>query len=67
MIRSQLVQRLTAQNPHLYERDYQAAVDAILDRISDAIAAGDRVVMLRVRGLHHRGARGKDGAQPTVR
>ncbi|TXM64006.1 integration host factor subunit beta [Methylobacterium sp. WL12] len=43
MIRSDLVLRLAAQNPHLYERDCQAVVDAILGRISDAIAAGDRV------------------------
>lgn len=43
MIRSELVQRLGEANPHLYARDCEAVVDAILGRISDAIAAGDRV------------------------
>ena len=43
MIRSDLVLRLTAQNPHLYERDCQAVVDAILGRIADALVTGDRV------------------------
>ena len=48
MIRSDLVLRLAAMNPHLYERDCQAVVDAILDRIADALVAGDRV---EIRGL----------------
>lgn len=43
MIRSALVARLADQNPHLRARDMEAVVDAILDRISDALAAGDRV------------------------
>ena len=43
MIRSDLVLRLAAQNPHLYERDCQAVVDAILGRIADALVAGERV------------------------
>ena len=43
MIRSELVQRLADANPHLLAKDCEAVVDAILGRISDAIAAGDRV------------------------
>jgi len=31
------------QNPHLYERNVEAIVNTILGRISDALAAGDRV------------------------
>ena len=48
MIRSDLVLRLAAQNPHLYERDCVEVVDAILDRIADALVAGDRV---EIRGF----------------
>ncbi|TXN77390.1 integration host factor subunit beta [Methylobacterium sp. WL8] len=48
MIRSDLVLRLAAQNLHLYEKDCQAVVDAILGRISDALVAGDRV---EIRGF----------------
>ena len=43
MIRSDLVLRLAAQNLHLYKRDYQAVVDAVLDLIAAALVAGDRV------------------------
>ncbi|MCJ2039057.1 HU family DNA-binding protein [Methylobacterium sp. J-059] len=43
MIRSELVQRLADANLQLYARDCEAVVDAIIGRIVDAIAAGDRV------------------------
>ncbi|WP_342111254.1 integration host factor subunit beta [Methylobacterium sp. SI9] len=43
MIRSELVARIAAQNPHLYAKDVEAVVDAILDRMSAALADGDRV------------------------
>jgi integration host factor subunit beta len=43
MIRSELVARIAAQNPHLYAREADAVVDAILDRITEALADGDRV------------------------
>ncbi|MCJ2109147.1 HU family DNA-binding protein [Methylobacterium sp. E-041] len=43
MIRSELVQRLADANLQLYARDCEKVVDAILGRIADAIAAGDRV------------------------
>ena len=43
MIRSELVARIAELNPHLYARDVEAAVDAILTRITTALAAGDRI------------------------
>ncbi|MCJ2104350.1 integration host factor subunit beta [Methylobacterium sp. E-041] len=43
MIRSELVRRLADANPQLYAKDCEAVVDAIIGRIADAIAAGDRV------------------------
>lgn len=43
MIKSELILRVAAQNPHLYERDVEAIVNTILGRISDALVAGDRV------------------------
>ncbi|WP_336491167.1 HU family DNA-binding protein [Methylobacterium nigriterrae] len=43
MIRSELVQRPAAENPQIYERHCEAIVNAILGRIVDALAAGDRV------------------------
>lgn len=43
MIKSELIQRLADDNPHLYHRDVEAIVNAILDEIIDAMARGDRV------------------------
>ncbi|MBY0298546.1 MAG: integration host factor subunit beta [Methylobacterium sp.] len=43
MIKSELVLRIAEQNPHLYQRDVENIVNAILDTIADALARGDRV------------------------
>ncbi|WP_018699367.1 integration host factor subunit beta [Amorphus coralli] len=43
MIKSELVQRIAEQNPHLYQRDVENIVNAILDEISEAMTRGDRV------------------------
>ena len=43
MINSEVILRIAAQNPHLYERDVELVVNAILNRISDALMVGDRV------------------------
>ena len=43
MIKSELVQRISSQNPHLYQRDVENIVNAILGEIIAAMARGDRV------------------------
>ena len=43
MIKSELVQRIAAQNPHLYQRDVENIVNAILGEITNAMTQGDRV------------------------
>ena len=43
MIKSELVQRIADRNPHLYQRDVETVVNAILDEIVAALAKGDRV------------------------
>lgn len=59
MIKSELVQRIADRNPHLYLRDVEKIVNAILDEITNALARGDRV---ELRGfgafsVKHRDAR----------
>ena len=43
MIKSELVQRISSNHPHLYQRDVENVVNAIFDSISDALSRGDRV------------------------
>jgi len=43
MIKSELIQRIAAQNPHLYQRDIEKIVNIVLDKIVEAMACGDRV------------------------
>src|SRR3974390_2603699 len=43
MIKSELVQQIASQNPHLYQRDVENIVDAILGEITAAMARGARV------------------------
>ncbi|MCF6322107.1 MAG: integration host factor subunit beta [Rhizobiaceae bacterium] len=43
MIKSELVQQIADKNPHLYQRDVENIVNAILGEISDALAQGNRV------------------------
>ncbi|MFT0891263.1 integration host factor subunit beta [Pseudochelatococcus sp. G4_1912] len=43
MIKSELVLRIAEQNPHLYQRDVENIVNAILEEITRALTRGDRV------------------------
>lgn len=43
MIRSELVQKIAEENPHLYQRDVERIVATIFDEIIEAMARGDRV------------------------
>ncbi len=43
MIKSELVQIIADKNPHLYQRDVENIVNAILDEITGALADGNRV------------------------
>src|ERR1700724_3827383 len=43
MIKSELVLKIAEANPHLYQREIENIVNAILDEIANAMANGDRV------------------------
>jgi integration host factor subunit beta len=57
MIKSELIQRISSQDPHLFQRDIEKIVTAILDEIVEALRRGDRVELrgfgafsVRIRG-----------------
>ena len=43
MIRSELIQKLADENPHLFQRDVERIVNTIFDEITETMARGDRV------------------------
>ena len=45
MIKSELVLKIAETNPHLYQRDVETIVNAILDEVTAALSRGDRVVL----------------------
>jgi len=59
MIRSELIQILADENPHLFQRDVERIVNTVFDEIIEAMARGERV---ELRGfgafsVKHRDAR----------
>jgi|GraSoiStandDraft_29_1057270.scaffolds.fasta_scaffold810542_2 nucleoid DNA-binding protein len=42
MIKSELIERISSQNPHLFERVIEKVVNAILDEMVEALRRGDR-------------------------
>jgi integration host factor subunit beta len=43
MIKSQLVAKIAERNPHLYQRDVEHVVNAVLEEVVSALSRGDRV------------------------
>jgi len=43
LIKSQLIQKITEENPHLFVRDTERIINTIFNEISNALASGKRV------------------------
>ena len=43
MIRSELVQIIADENPHLFQRDVERIVNTVFDEITNALSKGERV------------------------
>jgi integration host factor subunit beta len=43
MIRSELIQKISDENTHLYQRDVERIVNTIFEEIIEAMARGERV------------------------
>jgi hypothetical protein len=67
MIKSELVQRIASQNPHLYQRDVENIVNAILGEIVTALARGDRVELRGFGAFFRQEPPGPGRPQPADR
>jgi len=43
LIKSELIQKIAEENPHLYQRDVERIVGTVFDEIIEAMASGNRV------------------------
>ena len=66
MIKSELVQRIADRNTHLYQRDIENIVSAILDEIVKALARGDRVELRGFGAFSRKGRSARIGRNPRT-
>lgn len=58
MIKSELIQKIAEDNPHLYQRDVERIVSTVFEEITAALARGDRV---ELRGFGAFSVKHRDG------
>jgi integration host factor subunit beta len=58
MIKSELIQKIAEDNPHLFQRDVERIVSTVFEEITAALARGDRV---ELRGFGAFSVKQRDG------
>ena len=66
MLKPDLVLRLRARYPHLYERDIERVINAILGQIIEALARGDRVELRGFGAFSVKWHKARNGRNPRT-
>lgn len=66
MIRSELIQKIADDNPHLFQRDVERIVTTIFDEITDALVRGDRVELRGFGAFSVKKREGRTGRNPRT-
>lgn len=66
VIKSELVHKISEQNPHLYQRDVENIVNAILDEITAALTNGDRVELRGFGAFSVKNRAARNGRNPRT-
>jgi integration host factor subunit beta len=66
MIKSELIAKLAAENPHLTQRDIERVVGVILERMIEALEAGGRVELRGFGALSVRSRDARAGRNPRT-
>ncbi|HYG25461.1 MAG TPA: integration host factor subunit beta [Caulobacteraceae bacterium] len=66
MIKSELIAKLAAENPHLTQRDVERVVSAILDRMIVALERGGRVELRGFGAFSVRSRPARAGRNPRT-
>ncbi len=66
MIKSELIQTIAQQNPHLYHRDVERIINTVLDEIIKALANGDRVELRGFGAFSTKSRSSRQGRNPRT-
>ena len=66
VIKSELIDRISVQNPHLYRQDAEKIVNTIFSEITAAMARGDRVELRGFGVFFVRVREGRTGRNPRT-
>ena len=66
MIKSELIAKLAAENPHLTQKDVERVVGVILDRMTDALVQGGRVELRGFGAFSVRARPARAGRNPRT-
>lgn len=66
MIKSELIQRISQNNPHLYHRDVERIINTVFDKIVEALGEGDRVELRGFGAFSVKDRQARDGRNPRT-
>jgi integration host factor subunit beta len=66
MIKSELIQRISQKNPHLYHRDVERIINTVFDKIVDALGNGDRVELRGFGAFSVKERQSREGRNPRT-
>lgn len=66
MIKSELIQRISQKNPHLYQRDVERIINTVFDKIVEALGDGDRVELRGFGAFSVKDRQSREGRNPRT-
>ncbi|GAA5096596.1 integration host factor subunit beta [Bartonella acomydis] len=66
LVKSELIQIIARQNPHLFQRDVENIVNAIFEEISTALANGNRVELRGFGAFSVKSRSARNGRNPRT-
>ena len=66
MIRSELIQKIAEENPHLFQRDVERIVATVFDEIISAMSRGERVELRGFGAFSTRARDARTGRNPRT-
>ena len=66
MIKSELVQMISTNNPHLFHRDVENIVNAVFDEITSALSSGSRVELRGFGAFSVKNCPARSGRNPRT-